>query len=139
METKNILIIDTSNADCIFLGLTKGDIIVDNKKIKTKHKHSEKLIPSIEIMLKKNKLSLKKLSAIGVVRGPGSYTALKIGLTVANVLAWGLDIAVVGLKEDEFENTDDLAKKIFKKIKTKNKFKKIVEPFYNNKAYYQTD
>ena len=42
----------------------------------------------------------KNLSGIGVFEGPGSFTGLRIGLTVANTLADGLAIPIVGAQGD---------------------------------------
>lgn len=136
---KKILIIDASGDENLFLGLAEDDILLDEINFKTKFKHSEKLIPGIEKILDKNKTQSAELDAVGVVRGPGSYTALKICLTVANTLAWGLDIPVIGLSQKDFKNKQDLVKKINRKIKgiKLDKFKNIVEPEYNGQAYYE--
>ena len=137
MEIKYILLLDTSGKDSLFLGLAENNFCIDELVIKTKFRHSEKLIPSIEKLLKRNKIKLEDLSCIGAVKGPGPYTSLKIGLTVANVLSWGLDIPVFGIKKDEFENTKILAEKIYKQVKNNKKFKKIIEPVYDRPAYYE--
>lgn len=44
----------------------------------------------------------KSLSGIVVFEGPGSFTGLRIGLTVANTLADGLQIPIVGKRGDEW-------------------------------------
>ncbi|MFA7662393.1 MAG: tRNA (adenosine(37)-N6)-threonylcarbamoyltransferase complex dimerization subunit type 1 TsaB [Patescibacteria group bacterium] len=137
MKVKRILIIDASDINNLFLGLAENNFLVSSKNIETKNKHSEKLVPAIAMVLKNSKLKLEDLSAIGVVTGPGSYTSLKIGLTVANTLAWGLNIPVVGFKLETFKDKNELVKKIYQKIKLKNKFEKIVEPFYESAPYYE--
>jgi tRNA threonylcarbamoyladenosine biosynthesis protein TsaB len=50
---------------------------------------------------KENKGNLKKIEGIIAVKGPGSFTALRIGLTTANVMAFGLSIPVVGVMNGE--------------------------------------
>lgn len=52
--------------------------------------------------LSSNNASIHELSAIGVYRGPGSFTGLRIGLTVANTLADSLAIPIVGATADDW-------------------------------------
>lgn len=65
---------------------------------------SQVLLPMIEKMLEKNKLEFKDLTAVEVETGPGSYTGLKVGVSVANALGYSLNIPVNG-KEIETELT----------------------------------
>lgn len=60
---------------------------------------SKELLPKIDQLLRKNKIKLSDLDAIAVYQGPGSYTGLRVGISVANALAWGLDIPVIGVKD----------------------------------------
>lgn len=132
-----LIIINTALQDKIVLALGQTDYsMIDKLEIKTKFGHSEKLLPGIDKLLKRNKITLKEIKAIGVVRGPGSYTALKIGLTVANVLGFSLKIPVVGVKMSEFKNLAELVKLVYKKYQ-KKKNNKIVLPFYGEKPYYE--
>jgi len=99
------LFINTASAEFIQLALTdgQGQILV-KKNIKAKYKQSEKLLPGVENLLKAyGNTPLRKLQGIVVVKGPGSFTALRIGLTVANTMAFGLNIPVVGVMDGEFE------------------------------------
>jgi tRNA threonylcarbamoyladenosine biosynthesis protein TsaB len=49
----------------------------------------------IEELLKKNKLEYKDLEALAIFKGPGSFTGLRIGFSVANAFSYGLHIPVV--------------------------------------------
>ncbi len=53
------------------------------------------LLPKIENLLQSNGLSPKDLSGIGIANGPGSFTALRVGVSVAQGLGMGLDVPVV--------------------------------------------
>lgn len=50
-------------------------------------------------------LSIHDISSLGVFRGPGSFTGLRIGLTVVNTLADSLSVPVVGAAGDDWEET----------------------------------
>lgn len=52
---------------------------------------SEKVLEKINQLVVKNKV---KIDAIAVYPGPGSYTGLRIGITVANFLSWSLSIPI---------------------------------------------
>lgn len=62
---------------------------------------SADLLVAIEGILKKEKLTLKDLKAILVNIGPGSFTGTRVGVTVANTLAWTLNIPVCGYQADK--------------------------------------
>jgi len=49
----------------------------------------------IDEILNKSSISLGEVQGIVVFKGPGSFTGLRIGLSVANGLAYGLQISVV--------------------------------------------
>lgn len=55
---------------------------------------SGSLMIQIEELLNKNTVDIKDLGAIIVYEGPGSFTGLRIGITVANSIAYSLDIPV---------------------------------------------
>jgi len=48
--------------------------------------------------------SLSAVTAIGVKSGPGSYTGLRIGLSVLNTLAEARDVPIVGATGDDWQS-----------------------------------
>lgn len=59
--------------------------------------HGELLLPMVGKLLKNNALHLKDLEAIAVSIGPGSFTGLRIGLSVAKALAFSVNLPVIGI------------------------------------------
>lgn len=47
---------------------------------------------------------IKNVSGIGVMKGPGSFTGLRIGLAVVNTLADSLCVPIVGETGDNWQN-----------------------------------
>lgn len=85
------LYIDTSNNQKTIVGL-------DDKRVEktTGADKSQQVLVLIDEILKKNKKTLKDLTEIEVEVGPGSFTGLRVGVAVANGLAWSLKIPVNG-------------------------------------------
>ena len=96
-----ILGIDTSeiNVTKVYLKNKAGKIV---KILKEERKPgSQVLIPLIVKVLKSQNLDLGNLSAVEVNEGPGSFTGLKVGISVANALGYSLKIPVNGKKVGE--------------------------------------
>lgn len=94
-----ILYIDTVLNDKILLALLKEKAgsfkIISVKEIKAPRLQSEKLLPSIDTLLKKNNFSAKNIKKIIVNNHGGSFTSLRIGVITANALAFALKIPVL--------------------------------------------
>ncbi len=65
-------------------------------------KLSDELLGRIEGFMNDNAASLTDLTGIIIFSGPGSFTSLRIGHTVANALADGLNIAVIGAEGEDW-------------------------------------
>jgi tRNA threonylcarbamoyl adenosine modification protein YeaZ len=63
---------------------------------------SEIFLENIKKLLEKISKDKKDLEGIFVISGPGSYTALRVGIVVANALAFSLNIPIYGLNIFEF-------------------------------------
>ncbi len=61
------------------------------------------LLRKIDEFLADNNSSLGQLSGLFVYEGPGSFTGLRIGLTVMNTLAYAESIPIVGARGDEWQ------------------------------------
>ena len=65
--------------------------------------HSTQLMPMVETLLSRLRVDKSELSAIFVCTGPGSYAALRVGVSTAKGLAFALDIPIVGVGRLEIE------------------------------------
>ena len=59
--------------------------------------HSVSILPSVEWLLDITKLKISDIDRIAVSGGPGSFTGLRIGMSVVKGLAWSLDIPCVAV------------------------------------------
>lgn len=60
------------------------------------------ILSKIKELLAKNQLEFQNLEGIVGFKGPGSFTGLRIGLTVANTLSYGLKIPVIGSDKERW-------------------------------------
>tara|TARA_B100001769_G_scaffold115214_1_gene89840 strand:- start:30 stop:704 length:675 start_codon:yes stop_codon:yes gene_type:complete len=91
-----ILCIETSLDYCSVSMIEDGKVI-DSESINIKKSHSEFILILIKNLLKRVKISLNKLSAIAVNKGPGSYTGLRIGVSTAKGLCFSLDLPLLSV------------------------------------------
>lgn len=98
----NILSIDTSNNKEITVSLVLEDRTFEKKLAQEKTRAEEVLI-LIDQLVKEHQFSLEKLDTIKVHTGPGSFTGLRVGIAIANTLAFSLGIPVNDKKNGEIE------------------------------------
>lgn len=96
-----VLLIDTSSNKEVMVSLKINSQEYVQKQ-KVGWQKAQAILPMIEKILKKHSLRLEDLKEIEVNTGPGSFTGLRVGLTVANTLAFSLGIPVNGKKVGEF-------------------------------------
>lgn len=83
-----ILSIETSSENCSVAISNNGKILTSSQSDETKS-HATILTVLIEQQLKENAILLKELDAVAVSKGPGSYTGLRIGVSVAKGICYG--------------------------------------------------
>lgn len=90
-----ILHIDTSKRNEV-----KVAVKFNNKLYKktVKNIQSQNVLQLIDKLLKEKKFKLKDIKEIEVKTGPGSFTGLRVGISVANALGFALNIPVNGKK-----------------------------------------
>ena len=88
--------IETANAPLSVAVVKDGKVmaeVVQNIKLT----HSAGAMPAIETILANVGVKPSELDAIAVSEGPGSYTGVRIGVTLAKTLAWTLQKPLVGV------------------------------------------
>jgi tRNA threonylcarbamoyladenosine biosynthesis protein TsaB len=92
----NILAIDTST-DHLSIAVVKDGRTIAGFHKKADMRHSVLLIPTIDRLLKRKRLKLKDIGCFAISIGPGSFTGLRIGVTVVKGLAYSLNKPVVAV------------------------------------------
>jgi tRNA threonylcarbamoyladenosine biosynthesis protein TsaB len=96
-----LLAVDSST-QWIGLALYDGAMVISEMTWKTANHHSVEISPAIKSMLDRSQVKMEQLTALGVARGPGSFTSLRIGLAVVKGLAFALHIPVIGVPTLDF-------------------------------------
>lgn len=91
-----ILNIETSTEVCSVTIAENGKTLFQ-KESNEGLRHSELLTVFIQDLFQENNFEISKLDAVAVSKGPGSYTGLRIGVSVAKGLCYGLNIPLVGV------------------------------------------
>jgi tRNA threonylcarbamoyladenosine biosynthesis protein TsaB len=120
-----ILLLDTSTPVCR-LTFIDGDWRYDDQW-QADRELAKGLLSYLKSQLDKNNKTWSDISAIGVFKGPGSFTGLRIGLSVLNTIADSEGIPIVGGMGDAWE------KEVLDKL-SRAENEKIVLPFYGGEA-----
>jgi tRNA threonylcarbamoyladenosine biosynthesis protein TsaB len=91
-----LLAIDTSEAACS-VALIDNQVILAQRSEEIGRGHAERLLPLIDAILIDGKTSLSDITRFAVTTGPGTFTGLRIGLSVARGLALPADLPCIGL------------------------------------------
>lgn len=88
-----ILYIDTSSS-YLYAGISEDNNLLCEVKKEFGTSLSEEALPEIVSLFTKTNLNAKDINKIIVVNGPGSFTGIRIGITIAKVYAWSLNIPI---------------------------------------------
>lgn len=89
----NILRIDTSNnlKTRVELILSSKSVVLEEER---KTPGDQNVLELLDRILKKEKITLNQISEIEINTGPGSFTGLRVGASIANALSFGGSITV---------------------------------------------
>lgn len=88
-----ILYIDTSS-NYLYTAIVEDTKLLAEIKKEFGHSLSEEALPEIVSMFENTNIKPEEIDKIIVINGPGSFTGIRIGITIAKVYAWSLNIPV---------------------------------------------
>lgn len=91
-----ILSIETSTPVCS-AAIARDGQVIDYRESFDEKSHATSLTLFIEDLLNKNKIKAEKLDAVAVSQGPGSYTGLRIGVSVAKGICYALNAKLLAI------------------------------------------
>lgn len=89
------LALDTSTEACSVALSYNGRVLALDEVCP--QQHSKRILPMVQQVLAEAGVSLNQLNGIVFGRGPGSFTGVRIGVSVAQGLAFGVDVPVYGV------------------------------------------
>ncbi|WP_243292905.1 tRNA (adenosine(37)-N6)-threonylcarbamoyltransferase complex dimerization subunit type 1 TsaB [Bacillus sp. FJAT-47783] len=95
-----VLSIDTSNYP-LGVALVNEQKVIGEFITNIKKNHSVRAMPAVEQLMKDCDIQVDQLTKIVVAEGPGSYTGVRIGVTIAKTIAWSKNIPLVGVSSLE--------------------------------------
>ncbi|MGL5290478.1 MAG: tRNA (adenosine(37)-N6)-threonylcarbamoyltransferase complex dimerization subunit type 1 TsaB, partial [Vibrionaceae bacterium] len=90
-----ILAIDTTTENCSVAVRHNGEELACSEL--AQQSHAAKILPMVDNLLAQAQLSLNQLDVIAFGRGPGSFTGVRIGVSVAQGLAFACDLPLLGI------------------------------------------
>lgn len=103
-----ILHIESATKVCSVALSKDGKLVQLRESHDEQYSHGEKLTLFIEALLQAENIDVKQLNAISLSSGPGSYTGLRIGVSVAKGLCYSLKIPLIAI--DSLQSLYELAK-----------------------------
>ena len=91
-----LLAVDTSTAQ-VGLALYDGAQVIGEYAWRSSQRHTVELAPAIAELLARCGLSMNDVQTLGVALGPGSFTSLRVGLSLVKGLSLSRHIPLIGI------------------------------------------
>lgn len=91
-----LLAVDTSTA---YLGVAvyDGTQVIGEYVWRSNQHHTVELAPAVAELLARSGVTMENIRALGVALGPGSFTSLRVGLSLVKGLAFARDLPLIGI------------------------------------------
>ncbi|NGM60345.1 tRNA (adenosine(37)-N6)-threonylcarbamoyltransferase complex dimerization subunit type 1 TsaB [Sphingobacterium sp. SGG-5] len=96
MRNQYILQIDTATEVCS-VSISASGGLIDTITAAEPNEHASKLTLFIDEILRRNNASFSDIVAVAVSMGPGSYTGLRIGVSTAKGICYGLNLPLIAI------------------------------------------
>lgn len=90
-----VLALDTAQGACS-VSLAAGGSLVAHQSVRLDRGHAEAILPMVEEVLAQGDLTLDRLDRVAAVTGPGTFTGVRVALSVARALALACRLDTVG-------------------------------------------
>ena len=91
-----ILGVDTSNK-VASVAIYEDEKLLNEKFSEDQKTHSEKVLPILDEMLKESNIDIKEIDEFVVCTGPGSFTGIRIGVSLIKGMAQGINKKIIGV------------------------------------------
>jgi tRNA threonylcarbamoyladenosine biosynthesis protein TsaB len=92
-----ILALDTATENCSVALLIDGRLIALEERLE--RGHAERILPMLDELLSRERITPAALNAIAFGRGPGAFTGVRLAASVTQGLAFGAGVAVVPVSD----------------------------------------
>ena len=89
-----LIVLDASSSFCS-VALVRGDQSFELTELQPR-RHAQRLLPMVDELLAAQGVARRELQGVAFGRGPGSFTGIRIAISVAQGISLGLDIPVYG-------------------------------------------
>ena len=87
------ILLDSSNTS-LTVGLAKDNVLLEETSYEAWQSQSEHMIPELDNLLNKYHVTNNEIEDLMVAIGPGSYTGVRIAITIAKTIATALNVKV---------------------------------------------
>ena len=94
------ILLDSSNTN-LSVGIARDNLLLESVSYEAWQQQSEFMIPELNKLLDKYNVQKEEIGEVVVAKGPGSYTGVRIAITIAKTIAVALNVklyAVSSLK-----------------------------------------
>ncbi len=123
-----LLLINTVSEPAV-VAVALDQNIVAAAELAGRHRLSETLLRQVDAVLVQSSQALSKLTAIGVVNGPGPFTGLRIGVATANALASVSATPLVAIPAAQAATSSDAARFVAAELAA-GRTQSLVQPEY---------